>query len=270
VGVPLLHVDAFTAVPFAGNAAAVCVLAAAADERWMQRVASELNLGATAFVTPDATAGFRLRWFSPTVELALCGHGTLATAHVLWERKAAAKEATLEFQTKSGPLRARRRGAWIELDFPLEPEAPAEPPPDLVRALGVTPKYVGRNRLDYLVEVDDEATLRRTRPDFARLRVVPTRGVIVTSAAADPDYDFVSRFFAPAVGIDEDAVTGSAHCCLAGFWRARLGRDGLRGYQASARGGVVQTEVDGDRVRLGGQAVTVLRGELATPPASAV
>ena len=265
MGVPLVHVDAFTAVPFAGNAAAVCMLAADADERWMQRVASELNLPATAFVTSDERARFRLRWFSPTVELSLCGHGTLATAHALWETAVAVPEATLEFHTKSGPLRARRRETWIELDLPLEPEVPAEAPSDLAHALGVTPKYVGRNRLDYLVEVDSEATLRQMRPDFARLRAVATRGVIVTSGAADPRYDFVSRFFAPAFGIDEDPVTGSAHCCLAGFWRARLGRDGLCGYQASARGGVVRTRVDGDRVRLGGEAVTVLRGELAAP-----
>jgi PhzF family phenazine biosynthesis protein len=260
--VPIVQVDAFTSAPFGGNPAAVCLLSGPADEAWMQGVAREMNLSETAFVHPEA-GGFRLRWFTPTVEVALCGHATLATAHVLWETGRVDAVRAIDFQTQSGPLSAERRGDWIELDFPAKAEEATEPPPDLLRALHVTARYVGRNQFDYLVEVDSEETVRHLRPDHAVLRALPVRGVIVTSAAAGPPYDFVSRFFAPGAGIDEDPVTGSAHCALGPFWKARLGKDDFLAYQASPRGGVVRVRVAGDRVRLGGQAVTVLRGELA-------
>jgi PhzF family phenazine biosynthesis protein len=261
MGLPLVHVDAFTDRPFAGNPAAVCLLPAPAPDGWLQRVAAEMNLSETAFVCPRGD-DFDLRWFSPTVEVDLCGHATLASAHVLWESGRLAADQTARFHTRSGLLTAVREGHWIYLDFPATPERPLADPRPVADALGITPRYVGCSRFDYLAELDDEDAVRGVRPDFALLRTLPVRGVMVTSAAASTDFDFVSRFFAPAVGIDEDPVTGSAHCCLGPFWAARLGRPALRAYQASARGGTVEVRSDGDRVRLGGQAVTVLRGEL--------
>ena len=263
--IPITQVDAFTAEPFAGNPAAVCVLTAARDAAWMQHVAREMNLAETAFLQPrpqPQADGFDLRWFTPAVEVDLRGHATLASAHVLWESGRLAAGDVARFHTRSGLLTATRRGDWIELDFPLMPDTPADPPAGLVEALGVTAAYVGKSRFDYLVELADEAAVRGVAPDFRRLRAVDARGVMVTSRAASPEYDFVSRFFAPGAGIDEDPVTGSAHCCLAAFWQRRLGKDRFLARQLSARGGVLRVEVAGDRVRLGGQAVTVLRGEL--------
>jgi len=258
---PLLQVDAFTAVPFAGNPAAVCLLGAPADPEWMQRVAREMNLSETAFLAkrPD---GWGLRWFTPTVEIALCGHATLASAHALWEEGLQKPSEEIRFHTKSGPLACRRAGDWIEMDFPATREEPAQPPEGLAEALGATPRYVGRSRFDFLVEVDSEETLRALAPDHALLRALPVRGVIVTCRSERPKYDFVSRFFAPGSGIEEDPVTGSAHCCLGPFWGKRLKKTEMTGFQASARGGVVRVTVMGERVLLGGQAVTVLRGTL--------
>lgn len=271
-GIPFAIVDAFTAEPFAGNPAAVCLLAGPARDGWMQRVAAEMNLSETAFLDPRED-GFGLRWFTPTVEADLCGHATLAAAHVLAERGELAGEGAVRFHTRSGVLSARRDGARIALDFPATPPEAAAPPAGLLEALGVNPLGVFRTRFDWLVEVRDEAEVRRLDPDVARLRRVEARGVIVTARATGPEHDFVSRFFAPAGGIDEDPVTGSAHCSLGPFWSARLGRSGLAGYQASARGGRVEVRCLGGRVELSGRAVTVARGELspaagagATPP----
>jgi PhzF family phenazine biosynthesis protein len=261
MGLTIVQVDAFTDRPFAGNPAAVCVLPAARDPRWMQDVAREMNLSETAFLVRQAD-GYDLRWFTPTVEVELCGHATLASAHVLWQDGHLPTGQQARFWTRSGLLTAEQRGAWIELDFPAKLQEPAEAPEVLVRALGVTPRYVGRNPFDYLVEVESEAVVRAMQPDFTALRTIKGRGITVTSMAASPEYDFVSRFFAPASGIDEDPVTGSAHCCLGPFWGARLGKTEMVGYQASARGGVVRVRVGGERVYLGGQAVTVFRGEL--------
>jgi PhzF family phenazine biosynthesis protein len=257
----IIQVDAFTDKPFAGNPAAVCILPAPRDERWMQDVAREMNLSETAFLHPE-NDGYRLRWFTPAVEVALCGHATLASAHVLWQDRHLPEGAPARFHTQSGLLTAQRRGAWIELDFPATPPAPAEPPRGLVEALGVAPAAVGRSRFDYLVEVETEDMVRRLAPDLGALGRVEARGVIVTSRASAPGFDFVSRFFAPRVGVNEDPVTGSAHCVLAPFWAQRLGKTEMVAYQASARGGVVRVRVLGDRVILGGQAVTVLRGDL--------
>lgn len=261
MGIPIVQVDAFTAEPFAGNPAAVCLLPAPRDDQWMQHVAREMNLSETAFLTRQED-GFNLRWFTPAVEVDLCGHATLASAHVLWEEGYLQPDAVARFHTRSGLLTAERRGNLIELDFPATPEEPAATPAGLAEALGVTPQYVGKNRFDYLVQVASEEIVRGMQPDFTPLRKLPVRGIIVTSQASSPDYDFVSRFFAPAAGVDEDPVTGSAHCCLGPFWAQRLGKQELVGYQASARGGVVRVRLEGGRVRLGGQAVTVLRGEL--------
>ena len=261
MGLPVVQVDAFTDTPFTGNPAAVCILPGSHDEVWMQRVALEMNLSETAFLVPEDD-GYGLRWFTPTLEVALCGHATVASAHVLWEDRHLAPDQQARFHTKSGLLTARRRDGWIELDFPATPAAPAEPPPGLVEALGVQPRTVGRSRFDYLLEVESEAAVRRVAPDFAALARVDARGIIVTSRASSPGFDFVSRFFAPRAGVNEDPVTGSAHCTLAPFWAARLGKPELVAYQASPRGGVVRVRPQGDRVILGGQAVTVLRGEL--------
>jgi PhzF family phenazine biosynthesis protein len=261
MGQSIIQVDAFTAQPFRGNPTAVCVLPGPRDEDWMQNVAREMNLSETAFLHPEKD-GYQLRWFTPAVEVDLCGHATLTSAHVLWEMGHLSPDKQARFYTLSGLLTADRDGNWIELDFPAEPETAVEPPSNLIKALGIEPAYVGKNRVDYLVEVDSEETIRALTPDMGLLRTVPCRGVIVTSQAGVGSYDFVSRFFAPGVGIDEDPVTGSAHYCLGSFWATRLRTNSFRAYQASARGGVIQVQVDGERVRLGGQAVTVMRGEL--------
>ena len=209
------------------------------------------------------TDGWELRWFTATSELALCGHGTLASAHVLFERGDVPPDGEIRFSTQAGPLSASRRDGRIELDFPAEPSSVAEAPADLLAALGQTPVRIERNRFDYLVELESEAAVRAACPDLARLRSVPTRGVILTARSSTAAADFVSRFFAPSVGIDEDSVTGSAHCALAPYWQRYLGKAEMVGLQVSRRGGVVQVQMDGDRVRLSGQAVTVFRGELA-------
>jgi PhzF family phenazine biosynthesis protein len=256
-----MQVDAFTDRPFGGNPAAVLVLPTDADTSWMQAVAGEMNLSETAFVTAEGD-GFRLRWFTPRVEVDLCGHATLAAAHVLWETGALDPAAPARFHTRSGLLTAIRKGTWIELDFPAEFEEYCAAPLELTEALGVAMHYVGRNRMDYLIEVENERVLRSLEPNLAILESISSRGFIVTSQADGGEYDFVSRFFAPGLGVREDPVTGSAHCCLGPFWSTRLAKDTMVGYQASQRGGVVRVTVQGDRVLLGGQAVTVLKGEL--------
>ena len=255
----ITQVDAFTDKAFGGNPAAVCVLPEWRDAQWMQQVAREMNLSETAFLVRQA-GGFSLRWFTPTVEVDLCGHATLASAHALWEEGHLQPDEQARFHTRSGLLTAARNGVFIEMDFPVKPEQPAPAPDGLAEALGATPVYIGRNDFDYIVELDSEQTVRRLTPDFGALARLPVRGVIVTSRAGE--YDFVSRFFAPCAGIPEDPVTGSAHCCLGPFWSSRLGKNEFIACQASARGGIVYVRVEGERVRLGGQAVTVLRGSL--------
>jgi PhzF family phenazine biosynthesis protein len=260
--VRIIQVDAFTNRPFAGNPAAVCVLPAPAPEEWMRHVAREMNLSETAFLVPR-DGGFDLRWFTPAVEVGLCGHATVASAHVLWEDGHLPPGQQARFHTRSGLLLADRRGDWIELDFPAKRVAAAEAPAELLPALGVTrAAFVGKNVFDYLVEVDSEATLRALAPDHSALRKVPVRGVIVTAPSANAEFDFVSRFFAPGSGVDEDPVTGSSHCALAPYWGERLGKTSMTAFQASARGGVVRVRLAGDRVILGGQAVTVMTAEL--------
>jgi len=257
----MIQVDSFTDRPFAGNPASVCLLDGPRDERWMQSVANEMNLSETAFLI-KRDDGFDLRWFTPEAEVDLCGHATLASAHVLWEEDILGKQETARFHTRSGLLSATRKEGWIEMDFPAELHKPAIAPPALTRALGATPVYTGKNRFDYLVELESEEVLRNLHPDFSLLKTIPARGVIVTAPSDSKDYDFVSRFFAPAVGINEDPVTGSAHCCLGPYWQKRLKKDFFTAYQASRRGGIVRVNVKGARVMLSGQAVTILRGEL--------
>jgi PhzF family phenazine biosynthesis protein len=262
MGTRIYQVDAFTRTLFSGNPAAVCLLSEPRDEAWMQKVAQEMNLSETAFLVAQVD-GFSLRWFTPAVEVELCGHATLASAHILWEVGALPLGQTARFHTLSGLLTAERRGQEIELNFPATPVMPLDAPAGLVDALGVRPRYVGMSKFDYLIEVDSEADVRSLKPDFAKLGGLGVRGVMVTSVAASKEYDFVSRFFAPGVGIDEDPVTGSAHCCLGPYWSERLKKEEMLAYQASARGGEVRVRVAGSRVHLGGRAVTVLRGEMA-------
>lgn len=262
----LYQVDAFTDRPFGGNPAAVCLLSEPREAEWMQLVAREMALSETAFLHPvpeEAEGGWRLRWFTPAIEVELCGHATLASAHVLWESGRLAPEETARFHTLSGLLTAERRDGVIELDFPGRAADEVEPPEGLAAALGVTPRFVGRSRYDYLLEVASEDEVRASVPDHTRLRTLPVRGVIITAAGSPSGlYDFVSRFFAPGSGVDEDPVTGSAHCTLGVYWAARLGKTSFLAWQASARGGAVRVRIEGDRVKLGGQAVTVLRGQL--------
>lgn len=258
------QVDAFTRVPFAGNPAAVCVLPGPASDSWMQAVAKEMNLSETAFLRRRSEdGGFDLRWFTPAVEVDLCGHATLASAHVLWETGVLDAGQEARFHTRSGLLTARREGDWIEMDFPSLPARPSEAPAGLLEAVGViNPVAVARSRFDYLIEVVDATAVRRLSPDFGRLGQVESRGVVVTARSDREGFDIESRFFAPAAGVDEDPVTGSAHCVVAPWWAEKLNRNEFVAYQASARGGTVRLRLENDRVRLGGQAITVLEGEL--------
>jgi PhzF family phenazine biosynthesis protein len=258
----IVTVDAFTNVPFAGNPAAVCVLPEWKPDEWLRNVAREMNLSETAFLVRRDGA-FDLRWLTPAVEVDLCGHATVASAHVLWEDGHLPADVQARFHTRSGLLTADRCGEWIELDFPLKKAVAAHAPPSLLTALGVeSPVAVMKNVFDYLIEVESEAELRRLKPDHASLRQIPVRGVIVTARAASPAFDFVSRFFGPASGIDEDPVTGSAHTALGPYWGAKLGKTAMIAYQASARGGVVRLRLAGERIVLGGQAVTVTQAML--------
>jgi PhzF family phenazine biosynthesis protein len=261
MNLPLFHVDAFADHPFGGNPAAVCLLDGPREDVFLAAVAREMNLSETAFLLPAGDA-WSLRWFTPAVEVDLCGHATLASAHVLWTTGRAAPSEPLRFATKSGELVATRRSdAWMALDFPaLPPTELASAPAGLVAALGAEPRWLGRSRFDVLVEVTDEATVLAITPDFARLLEVEARGVIVTARASRPGVDFVSRFFAPRAGVPEDPVTGSAHSVLTPFWSERLGRTELVGRQVSARGGTVRVTDRGDRVELAGQAWTVAAG----------
>ena len=262
--IPYSLVDAFTDRPYSGNPAVVCILPAWKDDPWLQNVAAEMNQAETAFLVQSAS-GYDLRWLTPKMEVDLCGHATLASAHVLWQSGNVDPSEAIHFSTRSGILTALMKGENIQLDFPLERTEPTVAPDGLLSALKVEAVYVGKSRFDYLVEVASETILRQMAPDFRLLATVPTRGVIVTSRSDDSRYDFVSRFFAPAAGIDEDPVTGSAHCSLGDYWKERLGKESFVAYQASARGGVVEVQVAGNRVFLRGKAVTVASGEILIP-----
>lgn len=257
----VVQVDAFTDRVYGGNPAAVCVLSSTRSDDWMQNVAMEMNLSETAFLQRENGA-YRLRWFTPTTEVDLCGHATLASAHVLWQDGHLQPGATAEFSTRSGRLSAARSGDWIMLDFPAIQTVSAPPPAGLLEGLKLKTVAVGRNVLDYLVELESADLVRALEPDFNQLQRVAARGVIVTAASDDPRFDFISRFFAPAFGVNEDPVTGSAHCALGPYWGPRLSKSELTGFQASRRGGIVRVELKGERVQLGGHAVTVMRGEL--------
>ncbi len=257
----IFQVDSFTNKPFAGNPAGVCILPEAILDSEMLNIAKEMNLPETAFLQGTGV-GYNLRWFTPSTEIELCGHATLASAHILWETGNLRPDEIARFDTLSGELTAKKNGEWIDLDFPAEYETNADTPVEITDALGVKPIYVGKNRFDYLVEVESEEMVRNIKPNFDLLKKVPSRGIIVTSRADTGKYDFVSRFFAPAIGVDEDPVTGSAHCCLGPYWESRLNKSRFEAFQLSERGGVVRVEVKSDRVILSGQAITVIEGEI--------
>lgn len=257
-----LHlVDAFTGTPFRGNTAAVCILEKAVDTGWMQQVATEMNHPETAFLLP-ISGGWNIRWFTPFQEVDLCGHATLASAFVLWESGKVKSGQPISFDTRSGTLVARKEGEWITLDFPAEPVTAAGPVPGLSKALGVEPVFTGRNRFDILAELPSADDVCSLDPDMGAIAALLTRGVIVTAVSDLPQYDFVSRFFAPSIGVAEDPVTGSAHCCLGPYWGEKLKKTSLVGFQCSARGGLVHVTLNGDRVILGGHAVHVFSGKL--------
>jgi PhzF family phenazine biosynthesis protein len=259
---PLYTVDAFTNRRFGGNPAAVCVLPDAKDSAWMQSVAAEINLSETAFVYRTGDS-FHLTWFAPAVEVALCGHATIATSHILWESKLLPEGSPATFHTLSGRLTAVKTGAWINLDFPSLAVEEAPAPEGLLKAVGVNSIFVGRSRFDVLVVVETEDEVLAAEPDFAGIAQIPAvRGVILTSRSRSLEYDFVSRFFCPSVGVNEDPATGSSHCSLAPYWSAILGRNELTGYQASKREGIIRTSIQGTRVQISGQAVTVTCGQL--------
>jgi PhzF family phenazine biosynthesis protein len=255
----MLQIDAFTAAPFAGNPAGVCFLDHPRPDEWMQSVAAEMNLSETAFLLPEKD-GYRLRWFTPAAEVRLCGHATLASAHALWETGRLPLDATACFYTLSGLLTARRSADWIEMNFPARPPQPVEVP-GLAEALRVKPVAQYKYADDYMVVVATEADVRALNPDIPAVKELPVRGVIVTARSTTPGFDFISRFFAPRVGVIEDPVTGSAHCCLTPYWAGELNKTELTAYQASPRGGIIHVRLEGDRVVLAGQAVTVFTAQ---------
>ncbi|MDB4532680.1 PhzF family phenazine biosynthesis protein [bacterium] len=254
-------VDAFTDRPFSGNPAAVVPLSAWPSDVWLQNVAMEMNLSETAFLVPNHN-GFDLRWFTPKVEVDLCGHATLASAFAIFHAGLHNNKPEIEFSTRSGTLRAASHENQIQLNFPLTPIEPVIPPENLVESLAVTPTFIGKSEYDYVLEVATENELRSLSPNFTQLAEIDCRGIIVTSKTKATEFDFVSRFFAPAVGVDEDPVTGSAHCCLAYHWQQRTGHDQFTAFQASDRGGVVHVSIQQDRVLLSGNAVIVAQGDL--------
>ena len=260
--IEVVQVNAFTHDSQGGNPAGVCLLDEARDSAWMQALAAEMGFAETAFLIPGEDLPV-LRWFTPSTEVDLCGHATLATARLIFERAGKDGASELRFRTRSGVLTAQRRGDWIDLDFPSVPALSCETPPGLEAALGLAPEWTGRNRDDLLVLSSTEAEVCSLRPDMSAIAALGERGIIVTAVSSRPEFDFVSRFFAPAVGVDEDEVTGSAHCCLAPFWAERLGRSEMVGFQCSTRGGIVKVRLRDDRVILSGQSSIVERHAVA-------
>ena len=256
---PLFQIDAFTSEAFKGNPAAVCFLDGPRPDPWMQSVAIEMNLSETAFLLEE-NDGYRLRWFTPGGEVDLCGHATLASAHALFETGKLHPNETAHFYTRSGILTASLSMGWIELNFPSTPVTPVEPPPGLLSALNVSPLYIGKSQFDLFLELTSEDELISLKPDFYSLKTISTRGIIVT--ASSRNYDFISRFFAPGLGINEDPVTGSAHCALAPYWEKKLGKNSFSAFQASKRGGELKVVIDGDRIRISGQAISVMQAQL--------
>lgn len=261
--ITLYQVDAFTREPFHGNPAAVCLLTEPMSDEWMQALAAEMNLSETAFLLPEGgEASWRLRWFTPATEVDLCGHATLASARVLFERQPELRSDALTFQTRSGELRARWVDGAVELDFPAMTPEPLEIESDVSDILGFQPVAAAYDGNYFLFEAPDAAAVRVAEPDFLALMESQTPEVIITAQSDQEGYDFISRFFAPQLGINEDPVTGSAHCLLTPYWAEKLEKIEFTAFQASARDGVLQVRLDGDRVRIAGEAVIVFKAEL--------
>lgn len=265
--ISLFHVNAFSLHPFGGNPAVVA-LGPSQPDATLLAMAAEFNLSETAFLVPLGHARYQLRWFTPELEVDLCGHGTLAAAHVLWQTGAVAGDEVIRFETRSGELLARREGEWIWLDFPRIVPAPLVLDPAYAAAVGCRPLQTLAAGAKFLLALASEEEVRALTPDFQALRALPGRGLMVTAPSRDPDHDFVSRYFAPWVGVEEDPVTGSNHCALAPFWAERLGKQQLRARQISARGGELRLALQENRVLMAGQAVTLWQGEWLLPPAS--
>ncbi|WCK56765.1 PhzF family phenazine biosynthesis protein [Aneurinibacillus sp. Ricciae_BoGa-3] len=261
----IFHINAFTDKPFSGNPAAICILDTPQEKQWMQRMAQEMNQPVTAFIFRRTNNLYDLHWFTPTTELDLCGHGTLGSAHVLWQQDYLTPDKGIQFYTKSGLLTVKQVSDGIQLDFPANPPVDAEVPAELKQALGIPAKHVAKNSLGYILEVESEEIVKKIQPNFELLSFIPVTGVIVTSPSSYTDFDFVSRYFAPRIGINEDPVTGSAHCGLGPYWSAKLQKKKLIGYQASSRGGIVKLELRENQVLLTGQAITILEGKVALP-----
>ncbi|MFC9599390.1 PhzF family phenazine biosynthesis protein [Peribacillus butanolivorans] len=258
----LTIINTFTDQPFRGNPAAVCFLSEEKNTEWMQQIAKETNLPVTAFIINLHKNECSLRWFTPSIEIPICGHGTLASSFFLWGKGFAQKNKPIVYQTKSGVLTSKLVDGMVQLEFPSLIEKEAIAPDLLIKALGVAPTYVGQNKWDYLIEVQSEEIVRNLNPDIDLIAQLPIRGIIVTSQSDSSEYDFVSRFFSPAQGLNEDYVTGSAHCCLGPYWKSKLDKNIFQGYQASERGGVIKVEVVEDIVKLSGNAVTIFEGNL--------
>ena len=256
------QVDAFAEAPLTGNPAAIVVVPEERDAAWMQAIGREMNLSETAFLVRRNDGSYDLRWFTPALEVDLCGHATLASAHVLWEEQLLAQDEAARFHSRSGLLTATRDGDWIELDFPAYETRDVEPPADVGKALGAQPVCVSKSRFDYVVELASEEAVRGLAPDMGLVEALGQRGVIVTARASTAPFDYVCRFFAPNGGVIEDPVTGSIQSALGPYWQERLGKDDLLGYQASERGGTLRVRPRGERVLIAGKAVTVLKGEL--------
>ncbi len=257
----LYQVDAFTEEPFKGNPAAVCLLEAPESETWMQSLAAEMNLSETAFLLPEGKA-WRLRWFTPTTEVDLCGHATLASAYVLFTQQPASQQNPLIFNTRSGQLSARWKDGKVELDFPVMHFAPLEILPKIEKILGFNPVAAVFSGNYYLFEAQDSKQVLHCTPDFTALASLPMPEVMITASSADPQFDFISRFFAPQLGINEDPVTGSAHCLLTPYWAEKLGKSTLKAFQASQRGGLLEVKLQGEHVLITGAAKLIFKGHL--------
>lgn len=257
----IFQVDSFTSEPFKGNPAAVCILKEEKDDNWMQNVAKEMNLSETAFIYKYRD-GYNLKWFTPACEIDLCGHATLATAHILWEAKYEEKESEIKFYSNSGLLIAKSVSGMIRLDFPLLDITKEEVPVELIDALKIKPTFTGTSGPNFFIEVETEKEVYSLMPDFNSIAKLDKQGVIVTSKSNNNTYDIISRYFAPKEEINEDPVTGSAHCSLANYWMKKLNKNYIKAYQASERGGRIDVEINGDRVYLYGNAITIFRGEL--------
>ena len=259
--IEIVQIDAFTSEPFKGNPAAVCLMDAPGNDDWMKNVAREMNLSETAFLYP-IEGGYHLRWLTPNSEVDLCGHGTLATAHFLFEDEHEPTDKSIKFKTRVGWVSASKEGDYIALDFPVNIPEEIDAPQDIHEALGAEAIYVGRYPKAYLVELVNDSAVRELKPDLTALESLDQPKICVTAKDSTGKADFVARLFAPAIGIPEDPVNGNSHTALTPYWSAKLGKETLKSHFVSERGGEIKVKLDGNRVKISGQAVTVMRARL--------